>query len=228
MLRFCKGDLGLESCSIVTNGSLVDARFLSEYGRYIDVLAVSCDSFDEATNVAIGRGAGDNVAQLFRIALMCREHGIKFKLNTVMCRLNVAEDMNEQVARLAPFRWKCFQVLMVRGENVSAQTLRDVRRFQIADEEYEGFCARHRGQPTFGAEPVRLLAKSYLFLDEYMRFLDRDGRLPSDPILEVGVEKALEQVFWDEAGFVERGGLYDWSRKGAQGCGTGEDNGLSW
>jgi len=58
-----------------------------------------------------------------------------------------------------------------------------------------------------------LMAKSYLILDEYMRFLDRDGREPSPSILEVGVAEALRKVFWDEKSFVKRGGIYDWSKE---------------
>ena len=228
MLRFCKESLKLESCSVVTNGSLVDEKFLARFGRYIDILAVSCDSFDEATNIAIGRGSGDNVAKLFEVAHLCQQYGIKFKLNTVVCRLNVNEDMNAQVASLAPFRWKCFQVLMVKGENDSEKTLRDVRKFQISDEEYERFCERHCRQGCFVAEPNRLMARSYLLLDEKMRFLDRDGKQPSDSILGVSVQKALDQVFWDEKGFLERGGLYDWKRDDKGNCGSGGNEALSW
>jgi len=45
------------------------------------------------------------------------------------------------------------------------------------------------------------MEKSYLILNEYMRVLDRDGRQPSDSILEVGVQKALNSVYWDEKAF---------------------------
>ncbi|MCJ1286340.1 hypothetical protein MMC26_005685 [Xylographa opegraphella] len=220
MIAYCKETLQLESVSIVTNGSLVNEAFLKKYGPYIDILAVSCDSFNEATNIAIGRGSGDNVRKLTRIAAWCLEYGIRFKLNTVVCQLNHEEDMNGWISVLQPFRWKCFQVLMVAGENDSATTLRDVRKFQISDEQYERFCARHRGQKSFVAEPNRLMAKSYLILDEYMGFLDRDGRQPSPPILQVGVKAALARVFWDQESFVSRGGLYDWTRGGTgQECG---------
>ncbi|MCJ1434950.1 hypothetical protein MMC27_004320 [Xylographa pallens] len=222
MIAYCKESLHLESISIVTNGSLVTEAFLKKYGQHIDILAVSCDSFDEATNIAIGRGSGDNVRQLGRIAAWCRTYGIRFKLNTVVCQLNHDEDMNGWVARLQPFRWKCFQVLLVAGENDSAATLRDVRRFQISDEQYRRFCERHQGQTSFVPEPNRLMAKSYLILDEYMRFLDREGREPSPPILEVGVQAALGKVFWDRESFVSRGGLYDWTRgETGKGCGGG-------
>lgn len=45
------------------------------------------------------------MGQLFRIKGWCVERGIKFKLNTVVCRYNVLEDMAEVVQSLDPFRW---------------------------------------------------------------------------------------------------------------------------
>lgn len=212
LVDYCKNDLCLDSVSIVSNGSLINERFLSSHGHNIDILAISCDSFDEQTNIDIGRGSGDQVSQLYRIAEWCRKYGIKFKLNTVVCRLNVHEDMNSHVTALQPFRWKCFQVLLVAGENDSAQTLRDVRKFTISNAEFEQFCHRHERQPSIVPESNQLMSKSYLILDEYMRFLDRDGRQPSPSILDVGVHKALSQVYWDEASFSKRGGIYDWTR----------------
>ncbi len=229
LLMFCKVQLELESVSIVTNGSLVDRTFLQRFSSCIDIMAVSCDSFNEKTNIEIGRGAGNQVTKLFKIAEWCREFGIKFKLNTVVCRLNYLEDMNTVIEKLRPFRWKCFQVLLVKGENDSEKTLRDVRKFQISDDEYQQFCLRHQHHPCFVPEPNVLMAKSYLILDEYMRFLDRDGRQPSSSILEVGVSTALAQVYWDQDSFFERGGLYDWSKEvGAQMCEAGLDKELQW
>jgi radical S-adenosyl methionine domain-containing protein 2 len=213
MIDFCKVDLRLESVSIVTNGSLVRESFLKRHGSNIDILAVSCDSFNETTIIEIGRGSGDNVSQLYKIGSWCKYYGIKFKINTVVCRLNHLEDMNEHINFLQPFRWKCFQVLLVSGENDSPQTLRDGRKFLITNDEYQRFCDRHSQQKCFVAESNRLMAKSYLILDEYMRFLDRDGRQPSESILHVGVQKALASVFWDERAFKDRGGIYDWSRE---------------
>lgn len=213
MVDFCKRDLGLESVSIVSNGSLIKENFLRKHGRNIDILAVSSDSFDEATNIEIGRGSGNQVPTLYKIGVWCQQYGIQFKINTVVNKLNHMEDMNQHIRALAPFRWKCFQVLIVDGENDSSETLRDARRFTITDHEFDLFCQRHQDQPCFVPEPNRLMAKSYLILDEYMRFLDRNGKQPSRPILEVGVGPALESVFWDETAFLERGGLYDWEKR---------------
>ena len=203
-------EIGVESVSIVSNGSKVTESFLQRYGRHIDILAISCDSFDEATNLKIGRGTGSNVEQLHRVKAWCDKYGIKFKLNTVICRLNWEENMNDHITALSPCRWKCFQVLIVDGENDSAERLRDGTKYTVTSEEFEQFIQKHMRQDSLVPEPNRLMAKSYLILDEYMRFLDRTGRQPSKSILDVGVKDALSSVFWDLESFYERGGLYDW------------------
>ncbi|KXX76765.1 Radical S-adenosyl methionine domain-containing protein 2 [Madurella mycetomatis] len=231
MITFCKRELHLESVSIVTNGSLVREDFLRRHAGELDILAVSCDSFDEDTNVKIGRGSGDQVRKLYAIAGWCRKYGVAFKINTVVNKLNVAEDMNGHIERLQPFRWKCFQVLIIEGENDSETggTLRNGHKFTISDEEFEGFCKRHAGQECLVPEPNRLMAKSYLILDEYLRFLDGAGKQPSKSILEVGVEEALESVFWDEDAFMERGGLYDWAMpEGEKGSCAGVAKDVDW
>lgn len=84
-VSFGKEQLHLESVSIVTNGSLVDDKFLRTYGRHIDILAVSCDSFDGQTNIAIGRGTGNQVQKLFEIAGLCRKYNIKFRSQRLLC-----------------------------------------------------------------------------------------------------------------------------------------------
>ncbi|UKZ86629.1 uncharacterized protein TrAFT101_002452 [Trichoderma asperellum] len=212
MIDFCKDALSLESVSIVTNGSLVRESFLRQHGHNIDILAVSSDSFNEATNIKIGRGSGNQVEKLYEIATWCEKYGIKFKLNTVVNKFNHLENMNGHISALQPFRWKCFQVLIVAGENDSDDTLRNAHKLTISDDEFDQFCQRHSDQRCLVPEPNRLMAKSYLILDEYMRFLDRNGKQPSKSILEVGVKDALKAVFWDEAAFVERGGIYDWNK----------------
>jgi radical S-adenosyl methionine domain-containing protein 2 len=49
LCRYCKEVLGLESVSIITNGTKVTEKWLGEHGQFVDLLGVSCDSFDERT-----------------------------------------------------------------------------------------------------------------------------------------------------------------------------------
>ncbi|KAG8168117.1 hypothetical protein KVR01_003806 [Diaporthe batatas] len=241
LLRYCKEDLDLESVSIISNGSKIREAWLRKYGRYLDILAVSCDSFVQQTNKAIGRGEngqgdGDHVLQVFRIAEWCRKYGIMFKLNTVVNIHNWAEDMSTQIAELAPFRWKVFQCLIVEGENEDETRLRDATKFLISQEQWEVFCEKHKHLPCYVPEDNQTMAGSYLLLDERMRFLDKgDGPMKkSESLLEVGVEKAMQQVAWDKGAFDKRGGIYEWRKPfqapgGAEGgCGGSDQKELQW
>lgn len=159
---------------------------MKEFGKYIDILAVSCDSFNEETNVKIGRGKGDHIKNLLPLKELCVEQGIKFKLNTVVNKYNFFEDMNEEISRIDPFRWKCFQVLVVKDENSSDQTLRvyhshlkytfsfslpliayetqNANRFTITDEEFSQFCTRHQQQKSLVPESNAVMKSSYVSL----------------------------------------------------------------
>lgn len=221
LIKKCKEDLKIEKISIITNGSLVKKNFFEKYGKYIDVFGVSCDLFNKETNIKIGRGRrGDNVKKLFEIRNLCKEYNIKFKLNTVVCNLNKDENMVENIKKLNPDRWKCFQVLMVRGENEDATKLRDVRKFQITEEEFNNFVERHKEIECLIPESNSTMKSSYLILDEEMRFLDKgDGEeFCSDSILDVGVEKALEKIKYDEEEFKKRKGDYLFEETNIIGC----------
>ncbi|KAL9011175.1 MAG: hypothetical protein Q9173_003957, partial [Seirophora scorigena] len=161
LVRYCKEDLHLESVSIVTNGSLVKEQWLKTYAKHLDIMAVSCDSFQENTNMLIGRGKGAHLETFVNLSQLCRKHNVKFKVNTVVCRYNFDEDMNAGIEQVAPFRWKCFQVLVVPGENDSSRTLRNAQRFVISDEEYRHFCGRHEHQKSFVPESNAVMKSSY-------------------------------------------------------------------
>lgn len=211
LAKYCKEDLKLESVSIVTNGTIVKSGFLKSYSQYVDVIAVSCDSFIEETNIKLGRGTGRYFELLKTVSELCHRFGVKFKVNTAVNRHNFDEDMNESIKQLDPSCWQCFQVLVVEGQNDSITALRNPERFVITSEEFRKFCDVHSHNEFFVAQPTSLKRDSYLILDEYMRFLDKHSE-PSTSILEVGVHAALKEVYWDQTAFVEREGYYDWIR----------------
>lgn len=81
---------------------------LTVLGEHLDILAISCDSFDEATNKKIGRGQGQrsHLRKMYQIKDWCAEYKVLFKINTVVNTHNVDEDMAENIAALGPVRWK--------------------------------------------------------------------------------------------------------------------------
>ncbi|OXA55191.1 radical S-adenosyl methionine domain-containing protein 2 [Folsomia candida] len=224
--KYCKDVLKLESVSIVSNGSLIKERFFKLYGQYLDILAISVDSFDEETNIKIGRGTGQHTAKLLTISDWCSSHNVKFKLNTVVNRYNHAEDFGQIISSLNPTRWKCFQVLSVDTENTGHNSLRNCAEFLISDEEFENFCTRHAHLSCFVPESNFMMKSSYIILDEKMRFLNKgDVYKESESILDVDVEQALIETDWEPDVFVKRGGVYDWT---VDKPACGDDPALQW
>ncbi|XP_001510936.1 radical S-adenosyl methionine domain-containing protein 2 [Ornithorhynchus anatinus] len=216
MVKFCKEELRLSSVSVVSNGSLIRENWFKCYGEHLDILAISCDSFDEQVNVLIGRGQGkkSHVENLQKLRNWCQHYGVAFKINSVINRFNFEEDMNEQIKVLNPVRWKVFQCLIIDGENSGEDALREAEKFIISDEDFEQFLERHKEIACLVPESNQKMKDSYLILDEYMRFLNcRNGRKePSRSILDVGVQEAIKFSGFDEKMFLKRGGKYVWSK----------------
>uniref|UniRef100_A0AAQ5ZJY2 S-adenosylmethionine-dependent nucleotide dehydratase RSAD2 n=1 Tax=Amphiprion ocellaris TaxID=80972 RepID=A0AAQ5ZJY2_AMPOC len=189
MVQFCKQDLQLPSVSIVSNGSMIKEKWFQKYGAYLDILAVSCDSFDEATNQLIGRAQGrkSHLENLYKIRNWCQQYKVAFKINSVINTFNIDEDMSEHIMELNPVRWKVFQCLLIDGENAGQDALREAERFVISDQQFQEFLDRHSNVSCLVPESNEKMRNSYLILDEYMRFLDcREGRKdPSKSILDV-------------------------------------------
>ncbi|KAK9879884.1 hypothetical protein WA026_008384 [Henosepilachna vigintioctopunctata] len=217
MVKFCKKDLKLPSVTIVSNGSLITEEWFQDYGKYVDILAISCDSFQEETNQAIGRGQGNksHITQLFKIKKWCNQYNVLFKINTVVNTYNYDENMIEKIKELNPVRWKVFQCLLIEGENAGPEALRDAERFYIRNEIFNNFLKVHKSVDCLVPESNSKMQNSYLILDEYMRFLDcRNGfKTPSKSILDIGVKNALKFSGFDEVMFKKRGGFYKWSKE---------------
>ncbi|XP_052248563.1 radical S-adenosyl methionine domain-containing protein 2-like [Dreissena polymorpha] len=220
LVKFCKQTLGVESVSIVSNGSLVSERWFEQYGEFLDILAVSCDSFDADTNEKIGRQQGQksHLISLRSVRRLCADYKVAFKLNTVVNTHNKDENMVEEIMQLNPCRWKVFQCLLIDGENTGPDALRRAESFVITNAEFDEFLRRHKDVECLVPESNEKMQNSYLILDEYMRFLDctKGAKEPSRSLLDVGVDNALNFSGFDEKMFFKRGGKYVWSKADMQ------------
>lgn len=220
LVKFCKEDLDMKSVTVVTNGSKVTQDWMREYGYYLDIMAVSCDSFDEEVNKKIGRYAkGKKHLETLRLVRQwCEEYGVLFKVNTVVNTYNVNDNMVDEINELNPIRWKVFQCLPIFAENIGQGALRQVDPFLISDQQFAQFLKRHSMVKCLVPESNEAMRNSYLILDEYMRFLDNTGgaKTPSPSLLDVGVANALDRSGFDEAMFFKRGGKYTWSKQDAK------------
>ena len=157
-----------------------------------------------------------HLERVLKVREMCEEQNIIFKMNTVVCSLNWEEDMSDYVQKLKPKRWKCFQVLILEDENAGGEKeLRDARELVVNREQFDAFVQRHEHFDALIPEPNDVMQNSYLLLDENLCFLDcsEGGKVPSESILDVGVEVALGQAGFDHDMFKDRGGIYEWNRE---------------
>ena len=95
LCRVASAELGM-AVSIISNGYMITPKWMNSYGKFVDVLGVSVDSFNSATNAAIGRGGNANnkhAERVLKVQDMCSQNEILFKMNTVVCSLNWEEDM---------------------------------------------------------------------------------------------------------------------------------------
>lgn len=174
---------------------------------------ISCSQ----VNQKIGRHARgrSHLETMRKVHQWCLDYNVCFKINSVINAFNVDEDMSEFIMELNPVRWKIFQCLQIGGENYGEGALRKVEPFLITGEQFKGFIERHSHVPQLVPESNEMMKRSYLIIDEYFRFLDNGTgqMIPSQPILDVGVEAAMKESGFIEKKFLDRGGRYNWSKE---------------
>jgi len=196
---------------IVTNGSNLSKEFLIKNRLYLDWIAISIDSLNEATNLKIGRAVcGKKVLSIddyFRIIDDIKQQGYRLKINTVVNRENFLEDMNHFLLKTLPERWKVLQVLPIKGQND-----KHINDFLITPTEFQGFLKRHTQIDSIVPESNDQIKGSYVMIDPAGRFFDNTNGcyLYSLPINKFGVKKALIEMDYDIKKFNARGGNYDW------------------
>ena len=211
-------DVGLTTC-IVSNATGLTEEFLDEWGHLIDWVGLSIDASTDEIHIEIGRGMRGDLArarshhiELAKDAWQrCHSRGIRMKLNTVVCKPNLDDDMTALVLELKPERWKIFEVLPVEGQNDG-----DVDELLLGTGEFETWTERHAWVANHGIQFVPesndLMRGSYAMMDALGRFYTNiDGGHSYGPsILDVGVKQAWEENSFLEDRFIDRGGLYEW------------------
>jgi len=192
--------------SIITNGDLLSERLTDTDLSKLSLLGVSIDSFDDATNLKIGRAARDGrlprydeIVRFLQKAAAINPR-LQIKINTVVNRFNWQEDLSERMQKINPDKWKILRVLPSTEKS---------KREVITDEQFAAFKAKHSRLPFAQFEDNADMLNSYLMIDPSGRFFFNQGNNQteygySDPIIDVGVAKALQQIKFDENKFAER------------------------
>lgn len=200
---------------IVTNGTRLTDKFLTDNQNYLDWIALSVDSLDEKTNRDAGRAiVGKRVIELDQykqIVDSIKSYNYGLKINSVVHAKNVDEDLSKFIIYAKPIRWKVFQVLPIEGQNDL-----NVDEFKITQNAFDAFNERHNHIESKGTKIViennDNMQGSYAMVDPAGRFYqNRNGKYEyTNPIIKVGCEKAYTEAEYSTHKFQERGGSYDW------------------
>lgn len=201
---------------IVTNGSKLTDTFLKVNGNKLDWIAISIDSLNTETNLQTGRAISGNTPLTLdyykSLADKVKHFGHGLKINTVVNSKNFQEDMSEFIRFAKPKRWKVLQVLPIIGQNDFK-----IDDFKISEQQFQTFLNTHSDltdMTNIVPETNSQIKGSYAMVDPAGRFFDNaEGKHNySNPILEIGIDKAIEQVNYNFAKFISRGGIYEWTR----------------
>lgn len=147
--------------SIVTNGSLLTEERIRAWQGKVTCIGVSVDSANKEVNKQIGRecrGESLSIERLLVLTNCMRDNEIKLKINTVVSKYNLNEDLTWVYKLLHPDRLKFLQMQIVKAANEKAQNA------QITDSEFEEFCRRHQScKPVI--ERKGSMENSYLMID---------------------------------------------------------------
>jgi radical S-adenosyl methionine domain-containing protein 2 len=199
---------------IVTNGTRLDEAYFQILGEALDWVTLSIDSLDANILKQIGRW---NPQQLKHPEFFYREkinlirtHGVRLKINTVVCRFNVKENLSRFIEGAAPERWKIFQALPVMGQN--DQEFDDLN---VTPDQFLRYVARQRvpNGISMVVEDNEAMTGSYVMIDPAGRFYDNVGGTHhySSPILEKGLHAAFQEVCFDQNQFLQRNGYWNWT-----------------
>lgn len=138
LIRYIHGQ-GIK-CSIITNGSRLTEEFCIRMSGMLDMIGISIDAATDEGNIRVGRCNVNGAPDFDRLERACdimHKNGIRLKINTVVSKLNLDEELNSVYRRLRPDKIKLFCTHVVDNINGNARALVPTR------EEYEEFVSRN-------------------------------------------------------------------------------------
>lgn len=191
------------SLSAITNGSRLDRRLIELIADNFSSIGFSVDSLNEQTNIEVGRVEKNRPMNIDAVlknisGIRSLNSNIDIKINTVVSSLNKTEDLSSFIERVKPNKWKVFKVLPVKTS-----------KYNISQYDFLNFLNRHKDFTNIiSSEDNDEMTDSYLMIDPIGRFFQNSSLGEeynySQPITEVGINKAIREIRFDAQKFFER------------------------
>jgi radical S-adenosyl methionine domain-containing protein 2 len=190
--------------SLISNGSRWTPVLIEEMAPILQILGLSIDAGEDATNRAIGRvdtrGRTPPVEELAAMIGLARSKhpALTVKINTVVNAANWHLDLRTLVERLAPDQWKVLRMLPSTNRNL-----------EITPKQFGAFLDRHGPlRALMRVEDNEDMVSSYVMVDPHGRFFQNGqaefGYAYSPPIIEAGARTAFQAITWSPEKFAAR------------------------
>lgn len=144
--------------SLITNGSLLTTEFISKNKNNLIMIGISIDSIEDTTNIKLGRCQGCQTFSYQKLKEICnciKENNIILKINIVVSKLNVSENIKKLIDDVKPDRLKILQML---------PTTQFAEEKMISDEEFSNYLKKYDGY-YFVSEKRDNIKNAYLIID---------------------------------------------------------------
>lgn len=146
--------------TLITNGYKLTESFIANNRNKLAVIGLSIDSLNNETNVSLGRCSGCqnrvlSYEDLKKLCLCIKENGIKLKINTVVNKVNLNEDILPLIRDVNPDRIKFLQMLPVNSYS---------EKIAISNEEFTQYLKKYEGI-KFISEYSADLVDTYMIID---------------------------------------------------------------
>lgn len=113
--------------SIITNGSRLTEERIASWSGKVSMIGISIDAITPSADIHIGRcdshQTTNSLEHLIKMAQAIHKAGIKLKINTVVSRANLGEDMRSVYQAMKPDRLKLIYIHVVRDVNEWPETM---------------------------------------------------------------------------------------------------------
>jgi radical S-adenosyl methionine domain-containing protein 2 len=160
--------------SIITNASLLTKEKIRAWIGKVDTIGISIDSLNRETNLLIGRHCNGNTIEinnLLEILSIAKENNIKIKINTVVSKFNLHEDISSLYKQIRFDRIKLLQVRFNNDCNESAIN------YGISSNQFNEYSSQLNSYDGIIIESEDVMECSYVIIDPKGNLISNKGNL---------------------------------------------------
>lgn len=191
--------------SIITNASRLTKERVDAWCGKVTMIGISIDSLNRDSNLKIGRKQGQHTLdyeQLKEVLLYIKFRGITLKVNTVVSRYNLDEDITKLYNEVGFDRIKLLQVRIQENCNEVA------RPTEIDSSEFDQYVSKlfHKTHNSMIIESTDLIESSYVIIDPKGNLISNSNKVYTrvGNILEDNLENLIIKANLDINKFNER------------------------